>query len=48
MANKININDYDFDFHAARAYVEFMIWLVANPNGGTFQYHEFKVIVTKQ
>jgi hypothetical protein len=46
MANKINISDYDFIFQDARAYFDFILWLHANPNGGTFQYYDFKVIVT--
>lgn len=23
-------------------------WIKANPNGGTFQYHDYKLIVTKK
>jgi hypothetical protein len=42
MSIKINL-----DVTEARAYVDFMLWIARHPQGGTFQYGEIKIIVTK-
>jgi hypothetical protein len=42
MSAKINL-----DVTEARAYVDFMLWIARHPQGGTFEYGEIKIKVTK-
>jgi hypothetical protein len=48
MPTKINLSDYNLTKAEAQAYVEFGLWLQQHPKGGVFQYHDFKVTVTKK
>lgn len=48
MPNKINTRDYNFTLQQARAYVEFMLWIQANPQGGTFKHGNYVFQVQPQ
>jgi hypothetical protein len=39
---------YDLSFMDRAILAAFDQWINANPNGGTFQYHDLKLIVTKK
>lgn len=48
MSNKMRIADYSFTTSDSQAYVEFMLWIAANPNGGAFVWKGIRLEISKK